>query len=297
MDIVEQIHREVDTAQDRLMAEANAMIEWYNKLAAEIKEPTLSLDEKLSNKASMLEKYGFSNTPEVVYRNKKTIETEAQKKAVKEQKEKLAAETKLLVENNELLLQLTKAYPFEKILTVKELDRICAKYKLVYAQVDRYKKTVPDKNLNDIAKAKPLNVQHSNDREFSIHFPNMAFKDEQEYSIYNFYKGAHHNKTFSSEEEANRWIESIKYDLRTRYTFSNISLTITDKTGLFIAAPKSHFDLKGLEKIGFGFFKVKVIPEPKDPIVFQFLKGGFVRVITKWGLEADEPSLSVPVLN
>jgi hypothetical protein len=68
--------------------------------------------------------------------------------------------------------------------------------------------------------------------------------------------------------------------------------TITDKIGLFIAADKSLFDLKGLKKNGYGFFRKKTV----DPIVFHYVKGG-VLIISKWGMEANDPELSVPELN
>jgi hypothetical protein len=65
---------------------------------------------------------------------------------------------------------------------------------------------------------------------------------------------------------------------------------------LFIAADKALFNLKGLEKSknGFGFFK-KHIPNP-DPIVFRYVKGGIL-IISKWGLEANDPELTVPEMN
>jgi hypothetical protein len=72
--------------------------------------------------------------------------------------------------------------------------------------------------------------------------------------------------------------------------------TTYDRTGLFIAAPKEHFDLSELtfdEKKGFYEAKVRVI---KDPIVFRYVKGG-IQVLSKWGLEAEDPALQIEILN
>jgi hypothetical protein len=70
------------------------------------------------------------------------------------------------------------------------------------------------------------------------------------------------------------------------------TLQKVDKRGLFIAADKSLFDLKGLTKNGYVFFRKKTV----DPIVFRYVNYG-VLIISKWGMEANDPELSVPELN
>ena len=67
-----------------------------------------------------------------------------------------------------------------------------------------------------------------------------------------------------------------------------------DRTGLFIAAPKSHFNLDGLKKT--SKFSFNLVTIQKDPIVFRYCRGG-IQVITKWGLEAGDESLVNPVIN
>ena len=47
-------------------------------------------------------------------------------------------------------------YPNLKFLKESDLDIICKKYNLVYAPIQNYIENVPDKNLNDIAKAQVL---------------------------------------------------------------------------------------------------------------------------------------------
>lgn len=76
-----------------------------------------------------------------------------------------------------------------------------------------------------------------------------------------------------------------------------IDTETTDQQGLFIAAPESHFDLKGLKKKGkLGFFKVTMKTEPDDPIVFRYVRGG-IQVLSKWGEEANDPMLANPIDN
>jgi hypothetical protein len=70
----------------------------------------------------------------------------------------------------------------------------------------------------------------------------------------------------------------------------------SSRSGLFIAAPKDHFDLTGLtfdKKKGYFQTTIQV---KKDPIVFRYVKGG-IQVLTKWGLEADDPALQIEILN
>ena len=73
----------------------------------------------------------------------------------------------------------------------------------------------------------------------------------------------------------------------------------TLKEGLFIAAPESEFDLKGLtkDKTGLkGYFKQIIEEKPDDPIVFRYVFGG-LQVLSKWGPEAEDPALTNPLDN
>lgn len=199
-ELVKQIHADIDAAQGLLVEEATKRLSTY----------TETYDEKYIGE---MEKYGFHNAEIVQEYNKRKREKE----------------------NTERLLKLVEyyreKYPFQKFLTMPQLDAICEKYNLIHAPVRNYLKTVPKKNLDEIAKAKELE-RH----------------------------------------------DEIK-DSRFR--------------GLFIAAPKSHFDLQGLEKHGKrGWLR----PEPKDPIVFRYVNGG-IQVLTKWGPEAEDPMLTNPIDN
>jgi len=215
--IVAEIHREIDTAEDRLLREANDVLK-----ASEPQEA-----EELYNR---LHKVGFTSTPAArIAREVISISEQAKEEA-------------------ELVQYYKQTYPFLKFLTVEELDRICGKYKLIYAEVSRYIKDIPEKNLLEIERAQPL-------------------KREDRYNA----------KELMMYEDA---LRGIREGLTVRWFLS----APERRDGLYIAAPKSHFDLKGLKKRGFGWFA------PKDPIVFRYVRGG-IQVLTKWGLEANDPSL------
>ena len=77
--------------------------------------------------------------------------------------------------------------------------------------------------------------------------------------------------------------------------FNNVKLI--NKQSLFVAAPKSHFNLEGISKENeYGFFDVNHV-EVKDPIVFEFCKNNLVRLVTKWGTEDDQSYLDPIVQN
>ncbi len=81
-----------------------------------------------------------------------------------------------------------------------------------------------------------------------------------------------------------------------RYNNLSWSAKTINRNGLFIAAPKNHFDLTGLSKEGLGFFDVKII-NMDDPIVFRYIRGGGIQVLSKWGIEASDSELINPIEN
>ena len=71
----------------------------------------------------------------------------------------------------------------------------------------------------------------------------------------------------------------------------------TDRQKLFIAAPEKDFNLDGLTKKGKrGFFKTIITQRVDDPIVFRYCRGG-IQILSKWGLEANDPELANPLDN
>ena len=169
-------------------------------------------------------------------------------------------------EQAELIQHYKFTYPFLKFLTEEELNRICEKYELIHAPVGNYIKEVPEKNLRDIEIAQELKED------------DMINRDE-----------IRHERSIN-ERLRHKDISTVdRYYLLAERGWSMNN----PKLGLFIAAPKSHFDLKGVEKTSkYGWGK----PEIKDPIVFRYVRGG-VQVLTKWGLEGEDPSLVVEKFN
>lgn len=267
--VIQDIHNEFDNAQENLLKEALKIIN-ANPI------------EKLS-KAERLEKIGFVNASSVKsYKKKKKLLVENQKQA-------------------ELIQYYKTNYPFLKFLTESELDRICDKYSLIYAPINRYIKDVPEKNISEIENAQGLKSNDIKPTNFflQVHKPwSDAPKDLKKILSEGFYV----DTNFKPDD-----YNVLKYAKThggytgsySGYTISSsnnaATVTKTSFNNLFIAAPKSDFDLSGLDKKGKGFFKTQIF-EIKDPIVFRYVKGG-IQVITKWGLEANDEALTIDILN
>jgi|ERR1051325_17043 hypothetical protein len=264
---IEEIHEEFDTAQERLLKQANDILK----------------NDAKNEKAKLYKELGFNSEKHL----KETAETA---KAIV-----LAGKLEYYV----------NAYPQQKFLTVDELKRICKKYNLIYAPVGRYKEDVPFKNLQEIKNAKELkphdrvgSVVTSVSYELWFHMKGSEF--------YNLLQG----RTFpvpasegnmSSEREAINFAKNVLFPNDSRLEgFNSVvktTYTRTDLSGRFIAAPKSHFNLKGVDFDGeFGYAHTSKF-EVKDPIVFEFVQGSFVRILSKWGEVTDDEALINPINN
>ena len=285
--IIKQIHGDFDSAQDRLLLEAKELLSSLN----------LDSETGLESMADRLKAIGFDNSELV-----KKVET------IKKKREKQQSKIVTTQKQAEIIEYNKFHYPMLKFLTIKELDRICNKYGLIYAQSTAYIKDVPEKNILDIERVQPLKRED---------YPDTIITHK--YKIYNW-PSSFHLWYLNPSDIPIRFRHSIKIGIphgsdsslsrvgladvikraslitedRRSIDFEDSFSSKDDRMGLFIAAPKSHFNLKGLSNDGLGFFKTNWIKN--DPIVFRYVKGG-VQVITKWGLEAEEPELFVDKMN
>lgn len=266
--LVEEIHAEFDSAQDRLLKRA------YQILSVET-SPTELAGKKLLE-------LGFTNAPQVLAYTKKSTEVA------------LSTQTAKLIQ-----LYQTK-YPTLKFITEDELARICKKYGLVFAPVSAYIGEVPSKNIEEIRNA-----------------PKLQMEDEPKDKCMFFYRGDFTTEATAEQKKIVRAGIPCKIDhYGQRITNNNAivreslgiassictiaydyrSFKLYSRQGLFIAAPKSDFNLEGIESdTDFGYAKVTTI-EVKDPIVFRYIDGG-LQILSKWGLEANDPALANAIDN
>lgn len=311
----EVIHAEVDAQEEAFLNQVKAIIAQKNS-------STVSIDEKELRKTNLLSELGFGNSELI-----KDVT------AKKEVNEKLAKEAKLLEQSVDLFESYKRAYPLEKIMPFENFEKVLKKYSLIYAPSQAYIKDVPEKNLMEIKNAKATNERHyapdmaylsnlsinysynsgisSNTESLITKEIIKALSDHPEKRFFN-----KHRYSFKSEEsfyqyEANNYLKeflskntslgSINED---KYYFSS-EFEFISRKGLFIAAPKNHFDLSNLTQVDDYAFYAKIkelkVVFTKDPIAFHILAGneqypqGFVRILSKWGSENDKSYLDPEV--
>lgn len=288
-EVLLEIHNEFDTAEDRLLDEAD-------KLLLELNIPT---ESNIEVKADKLKQLGFINSEVVKQANELT-------------KNRLNQQEKLVQTRDqaELIRYYKQTYPFQKFLTEKELERICEKYKLVFAPVANYVKDVPEKNIKEIESCTNLKQIDVLKQQYEINevdnlseFNKMLdflgkkdgiFTNEEVKDLTLEYRGARVDEWCFGNKNGHMLFYDLKRKMDFKFRINRYS-TI-NKKGLFIAAPPSHFNLKGLTKKGKYSFLNIIETEVKDPIVFRYCKGG-IQVLSKWGLEASEELLVNEQLN
>jgi hypothetical protein len=260
--LIFEIHHEFDTASEKLLDLAT-------KAKQQIKE---------DSKAERLKKLGFTKLPRV-------LENDKNKNLLKD-----------LNGNMELVENYLQRYPFQKFITEDQLNQICKKYHLIYAPVSRYLKDVPEKNLKEIETAPKLQkddiVGYRHHISYHSDLNNKTTRSQKK----KYRKGI----TFDSMDSTVEYPSSTFTNLTglncNQYNSSGWKIQTTCLKDLFIAAPKSHFDLKGFKKTSPFSFNFVTTVITKDPIVFRYVKGG-IQVLSKWGLEANDEELVNSVEN
>ncbi len=89
----------------------------------------------------------------------------------------------------------------------------------------------------------------------------------------------------------------IKFSAPYVYDSGCLRVIKMEKNELFIAAPKSHFNLDNLIfDQSKGYYDSRNVVEPKDPIVFRYVVGG-VQILSKWGIESLDQRLNISNIN
>jgi hypothetical protein len=285
---VEQIHEEIDTAQDRLIQSADSLLK-------ELRIPT---ESEVERKAKLLKEIGFHNS-----------ETVAKAKSLEEERIRQNTYVNKKKQEAELLRYYKQEYPFQKFLTMEEFDRICDKYGLIYSNIGNYIKDVPEKNLLDIKNTSRLKqldypepltmfqvdavkaeIMGLTEKEISEVKKGIILTGDQSiYMSHGYYDSNSNILTayYKKEITSNSWRSNDYRDV------SKIQ-----RTGYMIAAPKSHFDLSDKKQVSEkGFFDYQRVNEPLDPIVFEYCRGEMVRIATKWGTADDQSYLDPKLVN
>jgi len=246
-EIIEEIHESFYTEVDRLLAEAK------------IDLPVETTYQELIDKSKKLEKLGFRNTLEV--------------KSAKGEIERLDgvkienATKKVLVE---AINYFSMKYPNYKFITEESVQKICAKYNLIYSEVGRYIGDVPDKNIKQM-------------EDFKIKDEDAVYK--RGYTSWSMMGGDIEAENISHE----MYLEYTKPKDISERGFHGMrhGSYSHNKAPLEIAAPLKDFNTEGMELKGFKLSKIE-IPDPVvlQPVYFKGIK--HYLIVTAWGIEASD---------
>ena len=282
---VEDIHREFEDGQDRLIG----------ILSGEVNVDDFVIDGRLENKANILKNFGFFNSRP----NKEFISLFIERR----EREKVIAFKRLQLET---IVELSNKYPFEKFITIEELDRICGKYGLVYSNSVNYIEDIPEKNVLELERAKKLDKEDRASELVRLNISNKKYlkivfnRDEPIFTRgeINFYgPGNWQFKYYIRKFCKDNGIYISEDDELELYDFLNNSRReVIDRSGYFIFAPKSHFNMGNVSKVSrFGF--LNSISMVEDPGVFEYCKNDIIRILTKWGTSDDSSYLDGGLVN
>lgn len=270
--VIEEIHREFDTASDKALAQAKIILG--------------SRDTTLLSKADRLKALGFISSETVV------------RAVVQKQILSISSKTASTITDYKI------KYPFYKFILEEDVIAICKKYNLLCGPVSKFVGDIPEKNICDMEKFKvqleniPYVVKISD-----IRFENYA-KDEVIAEVKKAVgKKVIYFKDYAYRNEIMTYItskcnpEALKNQNVSR-AVQSIDFTSTFADEKLICAPKSDFNTKNMHEDGLFLtetMKVSYTKDP-DPIVLQRVHDGFL-IVTAWGLEASDPKVVNEVNN
>jgi hypothetical protein len=280
---VEQIHAEFDAAEEKILAECRALLDKTNTV----------LHSDMKRKVALLNKIGAINSQPVAQWSKTIKERTSYMKVY----DKISA--------------LRVQYPDRKFITKQVFEHICNKYGLIHAPIERYTKDIPEKNALEIANRIPAKstddlkiIKLVGIRDYSL-LKKMGHPDgvftQQEIIDWCVKVRGFDIPSWTNNARDNTWLYVVGKYINNSLTlpsdqYDYRKTEITDESGMRIAAPASHFNLKGLKKTSpFGFGSFRTV-EVKDPIAFEMFTQDIYGICSKWGT-ADDKSYMDPLLN
>lgn len=245
-----EIHHEFEIASEKLLEEANNIINTQPKIN--------------ESKINILKSLGFNQVKEVQESSEILNKTAMSKKQI------------------EAVRYFQQNYPFNKFITEEQVKTICHKYNLVCGDVSRFKGFVPEKNVKEISNFK---IKDKDIIVTGTLWGGNTLGEKISHSIsFNLFQKLLSKKLIKGEgggnlDQDDNWCDGKYVNSNFDY-FDRIS-----KATLQICAPVKDMDISGLElKEGYKLEK-KFIP---DPIVLQPVNGGYL-ILTMWADESFDP--------
>ena len=258
----------MEDISNNMMSLIDESLSEIDKLQSEI-DKIEKPNQTLLKKAERLTNLGFSNSS--------TVKSgEELKDKTQEKRWKLDG----IVEEQTLRKQYKKKYPHHKFVPQRIIDEILEKYDLYHAEVSRYVKDIPEKNLEEIER-----FVESGHQEYRIQesYENWSRTKGRILRVHTICKGSY--------EDCKQYLEHWKKREEERGNPAWINLDHIHKVPFDIAAPIDHFNLNDSEIKDRRIGNKPIVVE--DPIVFYPVEGGGL-VVTAWGEEAKDLEIVNP---
>lgn len=252
--VIEQIHREFNTAGDILLHQAYEIINSTNVC---------------TDKTEKLKSLGFRSVPEV-----KQVEDRIKEKQISE-------ETVALIQKYRF------EYPNNKFITDDMIKSICEKYGLVYGDIELFKGFVSLKNLNEIAafvEKYPMDDIYVDElgREHNM----TGFEIRKRGNFYHFFKDGLFGHAYQSNDGirfyGDNYTGKTKEEHYTRLGVNYLTVHNMKKKSLKICAPLKDMNMKPNQRLN-----GHIIIDWPDPVVMRPVKGGGI-ICSAWGDEASD---------
>ncbi len=254
--IVEEIHNEFDTAADRMLAEANEIL----AVGFEVQ------------KEARLASLGFA-------RSKQATAVDKASEAAK------------------LIQHYKHSYPAHKFITEDAVRDICKRYKLLLGGVDKFVGDVPEKNLAEIESFVVKEEDYKKPFEWMsglswFNSPSTFGWLDEIQSTGRMFRAGVDPVSIDTEttgivtaraRQTGKTSDMLQAYGMALHAQSEKKAKEAIKPKFEICAPEKDFNTQNMKKKGH-----KLVPE--DPIVLCPVKGGYL-VVSKWGLEASDPSV------
>ncbi len=261
--IVEKIHRKFDTASEKLLTEAKAIV------AA----PVVLETEKIER----LNKIGFNAAKPIGDAEKGFKKKEAAKEMI------------------EAIEYYQVYYPSYKFIHEEQIQKICKKYKLLYGDGSNYLGDIPEKNLAEIEAFKLREEDYHEEELWGGGWLNsMILRYSNPIPSPFFYYSP--DSVLRSDTEKQETFKGIIPTIMEQQAKEEISVTETpkkQKPPFKICAPQKDFNMQGYEvKEG---YKIVYDPIVIQPVKYKSILGGLI--VSKWGLEGKDESLVNEIQN
>lgn len=261
--IVEQIHKEFNTASDDAYNEALSIINGTSTEALE--------------KIEKLKRFGFTKSSDITGTKKQVAAFHASKK------------------RSEMLTYYREKYPQYKFISNEDVVRICKKYALLCGPTSSFVGSVPDKNLKEIEKFRILTEEFlyaTTILKIDFRYDTPKSNTEEVWKVLKKIGVLYSPSRLYDSDAMARISEECSNHGVNASNIRNVTIRSERDDVFMICAPAKDFDGRDLERDGSFLNKSHEIimtkqPVP-DPVVLKRVKDGFL-IVTAWGLEASDP--------